>query len=352
MDRGVAWRFRLLAAMTGVSIALAGCGSQDPPGPTTVPASDITSAAPSLDASAPASSSAVPAPSVRASSAPATVSFRIARSAIRLPASRSRSVALALGSGILVCGGLTAAGTTGSILWINPGTGQVSPAGALPSPVHDAGGSVLNGSGFIFGGGRLGPGSTVQGVKPAGQGVALGRLPAIRADLVAVTVAGQLIVVGGGTTTFYDRRVLATTDGVHFKVIASLITGVRYPAVAAIGGLVYVIGGSTAAGDTTAIQMVDPRTGAVRIVGHLSHGLAHASAFVVGGALLIAGGITGGRAQDGLWRLDPTSGVVRQVGRLPYAVSDMAVVVAGTSGYLIGGETPGLVASIITVSVR
>lgn len=261
-------------------------------------------------------------------------------------------MALALGSGIVVCGGLTAAGTTGSILHIDLATGQVSSAGALPSPVHDAAGSVLNGSGFIFGGGRFGPGSTVQGVSPAGLGVALGRLPANRADLVAVTVAGQLIVVGGGTTTFYDRRVLATTDGVHFKVIANLITGVRYPAVAVAGGLVYVIGGSTAAGNATAIQALDPRTGVVRIVGHLAQGLAHASAFVLGGAILVAGGIAAGRAQDGLWRLDPANGTVRPVGRLPYAVSDLAVVVDGTSAYLIGGETPGLIASIISVSVR
>jgi len=349
MDRGVAWRLRLLAAVFGVSIVVAGCG-QDPPGPTTVPASDATPAPPSLDASAPASPS--PASTARPTSAPASVSFRIARLAIRLPAGRSRAVALALGSGILVCAGLTAAGTTGSILHIDLGTGLVTAVGALPSPVHDAGGSVLNGAGFIFGGGRFGPGSTVQGVNPAGQGVALGRLPAIRADLVAATVAGELIVVGGGTTTFYDRRVLATTDGIHFRAIATLLTGVRYPAVAASGSLVYVIGGSTAAGDTGAIQAVDPRTGAVRIVGHLPHGLAHASAFVIGGALLIAGGVTSGRAQDGLWRLDPASGTVRQVGHLPYAVSDMAVAVVGATAYLIGGETPGLVATIISVSVR
>jgi N-acetylneuraminic acid mutarotase len=270
---------------------------------------------------------------------------------MRLPAGRSRAVALAIGSGILVCGGLTAGGTTSSILRIDRASGRISQAGFLTAPVHDAGGAVLNGSGFIFGGGRFGPGSTVQSVGATGHGASVGHLPAIRADLAAVTVGGKVVLVGGGTTTFYDRRVLTTIDGIHFAVVATLLVGVRYPAVATAGGLVYVIGGSTPSGDSTAIQAIDPRSGSVRLIGHLVQGLSHASAFVVGGTLFIAGGRTGGRAQDALLELDPTTGAVRQVGRLPYTVSDMAAVVIGTTGYLIGGETAGPVASIIAVSL-
>ena len=350
MDRRGARR-RMWAAAVGASIVLASCGGQvSPSGAASgVPATPSPAALPT-ERLAPASVAALPSP--RPSVAPASATLRISQSTIRLPSGRSRSVALAIGSGILVCGGLRASGTTGSILRIDLPSGRVSQVGSLPSPVHDAGGSVLNGSGFIIGGGRFGPGATVQGVAGAGHGTTLGTLPALRADLVAVTVDGEIAVVGGGTSTFYDTRVLATTDGIHFRVVARLLVGVRYPAVAVLGGLVYVIGASTAAGDTTAIQSVDPSTGVVRIVGHLAHGLSHASAFVLNGAVLVAGGRMTGRAQDAIWRLTPSTGGVRQVGRLPYAVSDMAVAVVGTSAYLIGGEAAGLLASVITVTIQ
>jgi hypothetical protein len=261
-------------------------------------------------------------------------------------------VALTLGSEILVCGGLTSTGTTGSILRITLPSGVISAGGTLPAPVHDAGGAVLNGAGFIFGGGRFGPGASIQRVGATGTAASTGRLPADRADLVAVAVAGRLVLVGGGTTIFYDRRVLATSDGVHLSQIALLLIGVRYPAVAVDGGLVYVIGGSTAAGDTSAIQATDPATGRVRLIGHLPHALSHASAFVVGGQLLIAGGRVAGLAQNTLFRLDPATGAVRQMGRLPYAVSDLAVAVVGSTAYLIGGESAAVLASIVTVSIR
>jgi len=160
---------------------------------------------------------------------------------------------------------------------------------------------------------------------------------------------GELVVVGGGTPARPDARVLATSDGRHFRIVAKLLVGVRYPAVAAVGGIVYIIGGSTPSGDVRVIQAVDPRTGVVRVIGHLAHGLSHATALVVGGAFLIAGGQAGGRAQDALWQLDVARGTVTRIGRLPYAVSDMAAVVVNGIGYLIGGEGLRPVASIITL---
>ena len=119
---------------------------------------------------------------------------------------------------------------------------------------------------------------------------------------MAVAVDGQILVIGGGTPGRPDARVLASADGRRFHTIARLLVAVRYPAVAVVGGIVYVIGGSTPTGDSAEVQAIDPRSGAVRIVAHLAHGLAHGAALVVGGALLIAGGRTAGRSQDGLWR--------------------------------------------------
>jgi hypothetical protein len=296
---------------------------------------------------------ASPSPNVAAAS-PGPTAIKALRSDLHLPAGRSRAVALVFGSRILVCGGLTATGsTTGSIIAIDVRSGQVSKAGSLADPVHDAGGAVLGGSGFVFGGGRSVPGTVVQRVgAAAGPSVVVGRLPVARADLAAVSVNGELLVVGGGTAAGPDDRVLGTTDGRRFATLARLLVGVRYPAVAVMNGLVYVVGGSTPAGDTRVIQSVDPRTGVVRLVGHLAGGLSHATAFVVDGSLLIAGGRAGGRAQDGLWRLDVADGTVKRIGRLPYAASDMGAAVVDGTGYLIGGEGSGRLASVISVGLR
>jgi hypothetical protein len=252
-----------------------------------------------------------------------------------------------------LCGGLTSAGTTtGSILSIDPRSGLVSGIGTLATPVHDAAGAVLGGSGLILGGGSVYAGAVVQRIGATGGATVVGHLPAVRADLAAVSVDREIVVVGGGTPASPDDRVLAATDGRHFRTVATLLIGVRYPAVAVAGGLVYVIGGSTLSADTDVIQAVDPLTGVVRIVGHLAHRLSHASAFVVGGTLLIAGGRVAGRAQDGVWQLDIASGIVSSAGWLPYPVSDAATAVIAGTGYLIGGEGRGSLASIITIAAR
>jgi len=226
----------------------------------------------------------------------------------------------------------------------------VSKAGALAAPVHDAGGAVLDGFGFVFGGGNVMPGSVVQRVDPMSRTITVGDLPVARADLSAVSVAGEILIIGGGTSSGPDARVLATSDGRRFRTVGRLLVGVRYPAVAVVGDLVYVIGGSTPSGDTRVIQAIDPRTGVVRIVGRLAQGSSHASALVVAGGLLIAGGRAAGLAQDGLWRFDVVGGTVTRIGRLPYPVSDAAVVVADGIGYLIGGEGLRPLATIIALT--
>ena len=297
--------------------------------------------------SAPVAAAADPSSSPRPSAG-----LRVTQLALRLPAPLSRAVVLDFGPTVLVCGGLTRTGaTSGEILEFAIGGRRVVRTGALAGPVHDAGGAVLNGVGYVFGGGRFGPGALAQRVNAQGEATTIGRLPAIRADLAAVTVGKQLLVVGGGTPGSPDRRVLATTDGRRFIVIATLLIGVRYPAVAVAGGLVYVIGGSTPAGDESAIQVIDPATGHVRILGHLARGLGHASAFVLGGALLIAGGRTAGRAQAAILELDPATGRTHQVGRLPYGVSDAGSVVVGGVAYLIGGEGSVPLDTIVSISV-
>jgi hypothetical protein len=287
-----------------------------------------------------------------ASTTPPVATFSASRSSLRLAEARSRATAFAFGSQILLAGGLTANGTTGSILVLSPRSGRAIAAGALVAAVHDAGGTTLGDAAYIFGGGRSGPGAAVQRVDRMGHAVVVGRLPTIRADLASVTVGSRMFVVGGGTPSRPDDRILATIDGRVFRVAGHLRIAVRYPAVVAVGPRIYVIGGATPRGDATAIQVVDADSGGVAVVGHLPRGMSHASAFVLGDAVLLAGGRSGGQAQDGLWRLDEARRTFDRIGRLPMAVSDMASVTLDGTEYLIGGEGTGLLASVITITAR
>jgi hypothetical protein len=218
--------------------------------------------------------------------------------------------------------------------------------------MHSAAGAVIGTNGFTLGGGAPTSGSSVERVGPNGASRALGDLlPGDRIGAAAVNVGGRIIIVGGGSAGSLDGRILASRDGHTFKVIGRLLVKVRFPAVATLGGIVYVIGGRTTTGEARAIQAIDPATGVVRLVGRLDRGLSHAAAVVVGDQLLIAGGRTSGKAQDRLLRLDVGSGAVTMVGRLPYRVSDMASGVYGRTAYLIGGEGAHVLATIIMIRV-
>jgi hypothetical protein len=337
-----------LIGLVVAALGLAACAPVAPPTPTP------TSTAVDQPSTDPAQS-ALPAGPVASASAgsPAIPRIVIARSTLKLPAGRSRAVALVLGSQVLLCGGLTTGGqTSGSILEVNLTTGHVRDLGTLSAAVHDAGGAVLDGAGYLFGGGRTVAGSTIQRIGGAGTATTIGHLPAVRADLAAASVDGEIVVVGGGTPALTDGRVLATADGHDLRAIGRLVVPVRYPAVAVFDGLVYVVGGATPRGDTNVIQTVDPTTGRVRIVGHLPQPVSHASALVIGQTILIAGGRTAGRAQDEVLRITPPVGTVSVAGRLPTPASDMAAVVVDGVGYLIGGETTGPIDSIVTISIE
>lgn len=265
---------------------------------------------------------------------------------LRLLGGLSRAVAFLDGASVLVAGGLTDAGTTDVILRVDLPGGPMTSVGHLPAAVHDAGGALLAGKPVVVGGGDQAPEATVQTFDAV-----LGSLPRPRADLVAVAVSGMLVVVGGGTVAGPDTSVLATTDGVTFRHLATLKVGVRYPAVAVVDGLIVVAGGTSGRVDLAAIQAIDPATGTVRLIGSLPRPVSHAAALVIDGHLLIVGGQRGGTPLDTIDEIDPLTGTVEARGRLPFAVSDTAPVVVGSVGYLIGGESPGLQRTIIEVVV-
>lgn len=350
---GLSWS-PLVALVLGAAVALAACG----PGATGAASSQSAGSAPASPASGAGSSLAAssvpsgagPSAGVAASSVPPTVVASLA--AVRLPVATSRAVAFRWPGGLIVCGGLTDAGTTSTILLVRPGTGAVAAAGHLAEPVHDAGGALLGGVPMVIGGGSVVAGTTVQRIGPVGRTVLAGHLPAPRADLGAVVVGGRVVVVGGGTPSAPDPRVLATADGIHFTVVARLPVPVRYPAVAAMGQEIVVVGGTGRTGTESAIQVIDPATGTARVVGRLPHGLSDAAALVLGGWLFVAGGRASGRVQDATWRVDPRTGAVARAGTLPMPIADAAAAVVDGVGYLVGGESDVRLASVVAIRLR
>jgi len=284
----------------------------------------------------------LPAPTT---TAPVHLAFHIGAAAWHLPSPLSRAVALPDGGRLVVLGGLGPGdATTGAVTQIDPTTGATTTIGALVDPVHDAAGAVLGGRAVVFGGGASTVLTTVQAVTepvvPGAVSVLVGVLPAPRADLAAATVDGRTIIVGGYDGTGFDAAVLETTDGADFTPLADLPQPVRYPAVAALGHVVYVIGGELpgGGGDATDIQAIDPDTGSVRVVGQLGAGLSHAAAALIAGKLYLFGGRSGGSASDVVSVLDPATWTATAVAALPVAASDMTVATVDGSTYLLGGE--------------
>ena len=73
-------------------------------------------------------------------------------------------------------------------------------------------------------------------------------MPAPRSDAAAVTIGSTTYLVGGYDGTRPDAPVLATTDGRTFTTVTALPVPVRYPAVAALGGQIYLFGGQAITG--------------------------------------------------------------------------------------------------------
>jgi N-acetylneuraminic acid mutarotase len=344
-----------------------------------------------------------------------------------LPQPVSRAAAAVVGRDVVVLGGLAPGDvTTGRVVTVRIGSYAAALAGQLREPVHDVAGVALAGRAVVFGGGAATESSDIQAWS-GGTSRVIGALPEGRSDAAVAVVDATAYVVGGFDGQGMTRSILASTDGrsvhpvgrlrvgVRYPAVAAyrgsvwvfggqlattegtssgaqsdviqrfdvatgktvvvghlprtlghamafrtghrcrvagrLRLGVRYPAVAAFAGRIYVFGGeqATTAGsaggpETDAIQMFDPGIGRTRVVGHLPRTLGHAAAFTLGGNLYLAGGRHGTTATARIWRIAVTGASAHAVpaGRLPRPVTDMAVAAIGRNRVLLlGGETAG-----------
>ncbi|MGZ6887803.1 MAG: hypothetical protein ACXVJA_16445, partial [Acidimicrobiia bacterium] len=137
-------------------------------------------------------------------------------------------------------------------------------------------------------------------------------------------------------------------------------TPVRYPAVAALGTTVLVVGGTTtgnASGAVRTVQALDTTTGAVRTVGDLPVSLTDAVAATIRGHVYVVGGVADGHPSSQVWRLDlgATAGApvgLTPVATLPVSLTDAAVAVRGDVAYVAGGESPAVSTAVFTLEVR
>jgi len=275
----------------------------------------------------------------------------------------SREAVVAAGTQLTVLGGLTAAGTSlTQVSTIDPHTGSVISAGSLATAVHDAAATTIGRTTFVLGGGSPDTVPTVQsfpaGAPPAPAGLTgseTGQLPQPRSDLATATLpdptgghGSTTYVVGGYDGTRYLPSVLATTDGTHFTTVGRLPLPVRYPAVVADAGRIYAFCCQVPSPGVTAvatddIQMIDPVSHRVVVVGHLPQPLYGASAFLIGGNIYVAGGqVPGGATLTQIDAFVPASGQVLSAGLLPQADAFAGSTTLGNGraavGYMVGGE--------------
>jgi len=249
---------------------------------------------------------------------------------------------------LLIAGGLDASGSSDvGIYSLDTNTGRLDTIGNLGTATHDAAGVSLNGHGLVFGGGTVAPGATTQRFSVDGGSLTSGTLPQARADAASVMVGAAAYIIGGYDGPSFDTEVLATTDGRHFSDVATLPVPVRYPAVAALGGKIYVFGGQAGDGRPVRnVQVINPITHSASLVGELPIPLSGAIAANLGGTIYLAGGESGNstaalHAVASVFAFNPASGNFLRAGSLPLAVSNAGAAVLGTRLWIVGGEVTG-----------
>ncbi|HTW99405.1 MAG TPA: hypothetical protein VMD59_11540, partial [Acidimicrobiales bacterium] len=160
---------------------------------------------------------------------------------------------------LLVVGGYfgatRSAGT--SVEVFDTATGHVEVEGALEAPLAESARVVLGGADLLLGGSTgsgiaLGAGTASAGVEQVVEGprtgykvvtTRLGSLPQPRAGAGAAVLGNRAYLAGGYDGGTGVAAVLETRDGRHYAVAANLLEAVRYPAVAAYGNSILVVGG-------------------------------------------------------------------------------------------------------------
>ena len=289
----------------------------------------------------------------------------------RLTAPISREVMLpGTGKTLVLLGGLNGSTSASGVFSLDTTTGALRLIGNLRVGIHDGTGAEIAGRDVVFGGGSPTTVGAVESFPPAPAGTS-SALPGPRSDAGIATIGRLTFIVGGYDGTNPDPTVLSTSDGHTFHEAGSLPVPVRYPAVAAAGGKLYVFGGQAISGAEAGrpvndVQMIDPATHKGTVIAHLSEPLQAAAAFVLAGHIYLAGGDSttaqpsapgvgttqlsppvraagagGLTTVSTIWAFDPVTKRTLAAGHLQVPVSHAGVTVLGSRAWLVGGESGG-----------
>lgn len=251
---------------------------------------------------------------------------------------RARSVGhLPAGGGAagaaLVKGTLVVVGGTGSArILAGPPDGRLTVVGALVAPRQSMALFPSGGKLWALGGETAGkPAAALFRIDlAAGRERAAGTFEEPLAEAGVAPSGSSVYLVGGWTGTQFASAVLQFTPPGTVRLVARLPEGVRSPAVALLGHTLYVAGGVTAAGRSSAVEAVDVDTGSVATLGQLPQPVEAGVLLAVRGKVFLVGGTTTrGRASGAVIAIDPTTGSSSLVGRLKAPLVGAAAVPAG-----------------------
>ena len=248
------------------------------------------------------------------------------------------------GQRILLLGGLNANDASTDTIRL-AGLRSDRELGRLPRALHDSAALVLAGTAYLFGGGD----ASAQhdeilriGLR-TGRVTLAGRLPAPSSDHAAAALGGTAYVVGGFTGARWLDTIVAWKPGGPARIVAHLPVTLRYTAVAAAAEKLVIAGGSLEQGRASAaVFEFDPKRRRVTRIGTLPAPTTHAAAAALGGVVYVVGGR--GDARDSQTRrivaIDVAKRKLRPAGTLDAPRSDLAAAPLRKGLLLAGGRGP------------
>jgi hypothetical protein len=163
-----------------------------------------------------------------------------------------------------------------------------------------------------------------------------------RRSYIAATELGGAIYAAGGMVGETGRPLstFARYDPAldRWSTLAPLPVPTRAAAAAAVGGELYVMGGTTRSGNTAAVWSFSPDSGTWTARSPLPEPRFNHEAVAVGGRVYVLGGYLDGRERDDVFAYEPASDRWSRLGRLPRPTHAFGLVAYEGELWLIGGR--------------
>ncbi|QQE78889.1 hypothetical protein [Alicyclobacillus sp. SO9] len=250
------------------------------------------------------------------------------------------------GSGPVSIGGYTGRVSVTNIDRLQP---SVASIGHLAVRTHDAAAAYLGSDLYVFGGGQAVSYNTIVKLsKNSATAKTVGKLSSPLSDAAAVPFKWKgkqgIVRVGGydGNTYRQSTEFFSITNGVlQGTKMFAMPVGLRYAAVAAGNGKIYIAGGKTHhQGFSAHVYSWSPQKGIQKLPVQLAYGIAKAALFVDGSYLLVAGGENQkGVPIRNILAINIRTGKTKVVGKLPGPLADFGYTQQGKRGFIAGGKT-------------